>query len=196
MSSVRRDGLPHRRSVRADGAAFLTAGRKKDRTYPELAGHFGQAKLVVLECEVGGRWSTRRLSHGCWPSEKPAQKRSPNKPGPGQHGSCGGVPPERATLRGLSKSSSLMQARPSGGCDGPTSFHCRGRGRALLRGWCCLRGWCAVIPWFCCTVSDFFLITQFRKNIATATASSLVPFCISATAPARLLNVALCVSAR
>ena len=32
-----------------------TARRWKERTYPELSGRFGRARLVVLACEVGGR---------------------------------------------------------------------------------------------------------------------------------------------
>ena len=30
------------------------ARRRKERTYPELTGRFGRAKIVVLACEVGG----------------------------------------------------------------------------------------------------------------------------------------------
>ena len=56
VSPVSRDGLPHPRCVRVDGAA-LTAARRKERTYPELTGQFGRARLVVLAGEVGGRWS-------------------------------------------------------------------------------------------------------------------------------------------
>ena len=33
------------------------ARRRKERTYPEISGRFGRARLVVLACEVGGRWS-------------------------------------------------------------------------------------------------------------------------------------------
>ena len=32
--------------------------RRKERTYPELSGAHGRARLVVLACEVGGRWSS------------------------------------------------------------------------------------------------------------------------------------------
>ena len=31
--------------------------RRKERTYPELAGAGGRARLVILAGEVGGRWS-------------------------------------------------------------------------------------------------------------------------------------------
>ena len=57
VSPVRRDGLPRARCEREDGAALAMARRRKERTYPELTGRFGRAKLVVLACEVGGRWS-------------------------------------------------------------------------------------------------------------------------------------------
>ena len=33
------------------------ARRRKERTYPELNGAGGRARLVVLAAEVGGRWS-------------------------------------------------------------------------------------------------------------------------------------------
>ena len=58
VSAVRRDGLPRPRSVQDDGTALATARRLKERTYPELTGQFGRAKLVVLACEAGGRWSS------------------------------------------------------------------------------------------------------------------------------------------
>ena len=34
-----------------------TARARKERRYPELSGQFGRSRLVVLACEVGGRWS-------------------------------------------------------------------------------------------------------------------------------------------
>ena len=40
-----------------DGAALDQARRTKERTYPELTGEHGRARLVVLACETGGRWS-------------------------------------------------------------------------------------------------------------------------------------------
>ena len=57
VSQVRRDGLPRARCEREDGAALAMARRRKERTYTELIGRFGRAKLVVFACEVGGRWS-------------------------------------------------------------------------------------------------------------------------------------------
>ena len=35
------------------------------RTYPELTGRFGRARLVVLACEVGGRWSEETNNFFC-----------------------------------------------------------------------------------------------------------------------------------
>ena len=40
-----------------DGAALARARRREEATYPELSGANGRARLVVLGCEVGGRWS-------------------------------------------------------------------------------------------------------------------------------------------
>ena len=40
-----------------DGAILSQARRRKELTYPELTGEHGRARLVVLACEVGGRWS-------------------------------------------------------------------------------------------------------------------------------------------
>ena len=46
-----------RRAATHDGVATAEARRRKCRTYPELAGLHGRARLVVLEVEVGGLWS-------------------------------------------------------------------------------------------------------------------------------------------
>ena len=39
------------------------ARARKERTCPKLAHAHGRARLVVLACEVGGRWSGEALSH-------------------------------------------------------------------------------------------------------------------------------------
>ena len=57
VSPVRADGEPRGQCARQDGAALAEAHRLKDRTYPELSGSQGRARLVVLAAEVGGRWS-------------------------------------------------------------------------------------------------------------------------------------------
>ena len=40
--------------------ALETARKRKERTYPELL-EGGPVRLVVLACEIGGRWSTESL---------------------------------------------------------------------------------------------------------------------------------------
>ena len=57
MSPLRRDGSARPRAADHDGAALEVARRRKERTYPELSGDGGRARLVVLAAEVGGRWS-------------------------------------------------------------------------------------------------------------------------------------------
>ena len=57
VSPIRADGEPHRRCAEVDGAALEAARRRKERTYPELAGGRGRAKLVVFAGEIGGRFS-------------------------------------------------------------------------------------------------------------------------------------------
>ena len=56
VSPLRRDGTPHARCAVEDGVALMQARRRKEQTYPELPGAHGRARLVVLACEVGGRW--------------------------------------------------------------------------------------------------------------------------------------------
>ena len=58
VSPVKQDGTARRRAADHNGAALEEARRKKERTYPELAGDRGRARLVVLAAEVGGRWSS------------------------------------------------------------------------------------------------------------------------------------------
>ena len=50
-------GRPGPQCARVDGAGLVRARRRKEATYPELSGANGRARLVVLGCEVGGRWS-------------------------------------------------------------------------------------------------------------------------------------------
>ena len=57
VSVLRRDGSPRPRCANEDGAALAAARRRKEGTYPELTGRNGRTRLVVLACEVGGRWS-------------------------------------------------------------------------------------------------------------------------------------------
>ena len=57
VSTVRADAAPRRQCAERDGAALDQARRTKERTCPELTGEHGRARLVVLACETGGRWS-------------------------------------------------------------------------------------------------------------------------------------------
>ena len=59
VAPLRRNGRPVPRAHDVDGAALARARRRKERTYPEV-GHNG-TRLVVLACEVGGRWNDESL---------------------------------------------------------------------------------------------------------------------------------------
>ena len=50
------DGSARRHAASRNGVALVDARRRKELTYPELAGDAGRARLV-LAAEVGGRWS-------------------------------------------------------------------------------------------------------------------------------------------
>ena len=53
VSPLCTDGVPHRQCATSDGAALLQpARRRKERTYPELSGTQGRARLVVFAAEV------------------------------------------------------------------------------------------------------------------------------------------------
>ena len=56
MSSLHCDGLPQPGAANRDGAVLDAARRRKNRTYPELIGPRGRARLVVL------RWSEETRS--------------------------------------------------------------------------------------------------------------------------------------
>ena len=57
VCTVRGDGAPRRQCAPTDGAALAQVRRRKELRYPELTGEHGRARLVVLACETGGRWS-------------------------------------------------------------------------------------------------------------------------------------------
>ena len=57
VCALRSDGTARPRAARVGGVALQAARARKERTYPELAGEGGRARLVVLAAEVGGRWS-------------------------------------------------------------------------------------------------------------------------------------------
>ena len=56
VSTLRRDGTATRGAANRNGAAIQAAHRRKERTYPELVGEGGRARLVTLAGEVSGRW--------------------------------------------------------------------------------------------------------------------------------------------
>ena len=111
VSPLSRDGLPHPRCVREDGAALAAARRRKERTYPELTGQFGRARLVVLAGEVGGRWSDETQAFLRQPVPQQARARA------------AWLMRWRAILACSSArafATSLLEVRAGGGCDGPT----------------------------------------------------------------------------
>ena len=65
ISTLHCDGSARPGTADTDGAASVAARRRKERTYPELVGPRGRARLVVLAGEVGGRWCLKQeLSEG------------------------------------------------------------------------------------------------------------------------------------
>ena len=62
VSSLHCDGSPQPGAANRDGAVLDAARRRKNRTYPELIGPRGRARLVVLAGDVGGRWSEETRS--------------------------------------------------------------------------------------------------------------------------------------
>ena len=57
LARKRRNGRPQPRAAEHDGAVLAGARRRKETRYPELAGP-GPQRLVVLACEVGGRFGS------------------------------------------------------------------------------------------------------------------------------------------
>ena len=56
VSPLHANGDARRRAAVEDGVAIAAAEKDKRETYPELV-HSSRCQLVVLACEVGGRWS-------------------------------------------------------------------------------------------------------------------------------------------
>ena len=56
-SPLKSDGTPSRGAAATDGVAISRAHERKHSRYPELEAS-QSAKLVVLACETGGRWSS------------------------------------------------------------------------------------------------------------------------------------------
>ena len=74
VSPLHSDGRARRGTAQQNGKALEEARHRKERTYPELVGEGGRARLIVLGAEVGGRWSkeTAEFLYGsdvgrdCW----------------------------------------------------------------------------------------------------------------------------------
>ena len=58
VSPLHSNGVARRGASDRKGLALEVAHKRKEMTYPELAGEGGRARLVVLATEVGGRWSS------------------------------------------------------------------------------------------------------------------------------------------
>ena len=56
VSPLHANGEARPRAAEEDGVAIAAAEKDKRETYPELV-HSAKCQLVVLACEVGGRWS-------------------------------------------------------------------------------------------------------------------------------------------
>ena len=55
VSPLRRNGEPIPGAAEFDGVALARAQQRKSNTYPEF-NRAGPQQLLVLGCEVGGRW--------------------------------------------------------------------------------------------------------------------------------------------
>ena len=53
-SPLHSNGVARRGASDSEGLALEAARKRKEMTYPELAGEGGRARLVVLAIEVGG----------------------------------------------------------------------------------------------------------------------------------------------
>ena len=97
--------------------------RLKERTLPELTGQFGRARLVVLACEVGGRWSGETQAF----LRQLAMFKARTEALPQQARAKAAWLLRWRTILACSGAralaQSLMEVRPSGRCDGPTPTH-------------------------------------------------------------------------
>ena len=65
VSPVRSDGTARAGTASINGKALDVARARKARRYLELSGEHGRVRLVVLDTEVGGRWSTEAATFLC-----------------------------------------------------------------------------------------------------------------------------------
>ena len=59
VSPLHRDGTARRGAAFCGEKVLREARRRKERTYPELSGAGGRARLVVLAATLGARWSQK-----------------------------------------------------------------------------------------------------------------------------------------
>jgi len=75
VSPLKANGEARPRAAWVDGVAIRKAQKDKEGTYPELV-HSTRCRLVVLACEIGGRWSDTCL----WLVRELAEFRSRHAP--------------------------------------------------------------------------------------------------------------------
>ena len=104
VSVLHRDGTAKRRADTTNGVALREARVRKERTYPELSGSNGRARLVVIAGEVGGRWSQETKAF-LWSlaSDKASSAPKVLRGVRGRRGTGGGAACLRAQQRRLSR---------------------------------------------------------------------------------------------
>ena len=120
VSAVRGDGQPGPLCARVDGAALARARRRKEITYPELSGANGRARLVVLACEVGGRWSEESMSFLSQLAKAKVRHEPPAIRASARHAWLRRWSSILACSASRSFASSLLELRGGLGADGPT----------------------------------------------------------------------------
>ena len=133
VAPLKRD-TPQPDSVDVDGAALVRARRRKERVYPELTGRHGRARLVVLACETGGRWSSETQ---CF-LRQAAKAKTRHEPPPLRTSARLAWLLRWSTMLACSGARalafSLMELRTAVGHDGPTPFTAEVIGEARYAG--------------------------------------------------------------
>ena len=101
VSVLRRDGVPRQRSTTQDGAALMTARRRKERVYPELTGQRGRTRLVAWP----GKWEAGGPRNAVSSSTSWRRPRPDGSPGICARGlaRCGGTDGRLSWLAALPK---------------------------------------------------------------------------------------------
>ena len=133
VSALTRDGTARPGADRHDGVALAEARRRKERTYPELSGEGGRARLVVLAAEVGGRWSDEaRTFLGVTCKGQNQVCTSPVAAQSGQHGFTGGDVSLNALLLAVSPCPCSTLSAPGVDGDVPSMQDVLSEGRYFL----------------------------------------------------------------